>query len=540
MTRQLSAAAVAIGFLLPGGLLAQNKTGVNIAWGDPVTLPAKHDRFGFTGDPEQGFLQVTKSKDELAFFRFSDKLKLEDSKMETLTQSKSAVVEGVLQIDGRAYALVSDFDKAAQAEKLRVWEIDIKNKGFKGEAKELISTTGEVTKDMISADSYQFTSTDKFKFAVPDKGDRLLVYYRMAPEKKKDSKNYDKIVYHLFDRNWKPVWNKEVTMPYTEADMEIIAHRLVNDDVYLFTRTRSGQTDPDTKKAEFDGLSVLRINGEGQTEEYPLEFGDSNLYDITIGDADGGNMLIAGYAKSRSRSFTYTGYATAIFNPKSFKLENIHSYTFGEGLIKAFESERAKRNLDKSVAKGKEPGIQDLELRRVIRRPGGGWYLVGEQYYHYTVTVQTDRSSRIVENYLYMDMVVSAVDKDGKEAFTVKVPKHQHLVDMMYGDGISAFEYNDNLYLFYLDHVKNKTLTESQTPVTYTYLKDATLMCVKITPAGNMERLPLFDVDVKDQAKFILPTGIEQVKPGVLLSASRRDSYWINSKTNTPALIYLN
>ena len=433
--------------------------------------------------------------------------------------------------------MISDYDKASMTEKLTVREIDIKNGGFRNEGEELLTTAGKVTGTMIATGLYQFATTNKFKFVIPDEGDRILIFYRMVPEKRRNSKNYDKIVYNVFERNWKPVWSKEVTMPYTEADMDIIAHRLVKNDIYLFARTRSGEVNPETKREEFDGLSVFHITEDGKTKEYPLELTGTSLHEITIGKGDGKSILIAGYFKPTRKANTFTGYFTAVFNPETFKLENVNSYTFKDDLIMAFESERAKRKLDKAIAKGKEPGIPNLLLRDVIHRPDGGWYLVGEQYYFYTVTTSNGKTTTTTYHYLYMDAIVSSIGKDGQEDWTVKVPKNQHLVNTTYGAGISSFEYEDNLYIFSLDHIKNKNISESGTPELYRgQLKEAVLMCVRLDPNGKMERFPLFDL--KDEAKVIVPYSIEQMAPGVLMSSGRKNSYYAG-KTNVPALIYL-
>ncbi len=67
------------------------------------------------------------------------------------------------------------------------------------------------------------------------------------------------------------------------------------------------------------------------------------------------------------------------------------------------------------------------------------------------------------------------------------MPKKPTLVNTTYGAGISAFEYEDKLYIFHLDHIKNKQLAESGTPVTYASMKDAALMCITVDAQGNMD-----------------------------------------------------
>ncbi len=137
-------------------------------------------------------------KKEVGFTRISGNLKFENSHIELLPKSKYAMFESIVQVDNRAYALISDYNKETQNEKLTVREIDIKEGGFKNEGEELAGTNGKVTGDLIATGMYKFATTNKFKVEIPKNGDRILVYYRRVPEKKRDSKNFDKVVYNLY------------------------------------------------------------------------------------------------------------------------------------------------------------------------------------------------------------------------------------------------------------------------------------------------------------------------------------------------------
>lgn len=530
------------GFFASSLLLSFAQKGdVEVVWGDQIPLLKKHYRIGFVGDLDQGFVQITqRPKKEINFALINKKLGYKESKLEALPKSKYAVFEHIIQVDNRAYALISDYDKGSQSEKLLVREIDIKAGGFKDEGEELITTTGKVTGTVIATGFYQFATTDKFKVVIPDEGDRILIYYRLKPKEKRDSKNYDKIVYHMFDRSWKPIWNKEVTMPRTEANMRMIGHRVVGDDIVLFARTKSGSTDPETKKVEFDGISAFSITeNDKKVNEYPLEIEGQNLYEITLGEGDDGSILIAGYNRPSRKARTFTGYFTSVFNPSTFSLENVNTYTFNEELMTAFESERTKRKLEKSIAKGKEPGIPNLQMRNVIRNADGGWYVIGEQYYFYVVTTSNGKTTTTTYHYLFMDAIVSSIASDGTENWTIKVPKNQHFINTTFGAGIASFIYEGNVYIFNLDFTKNIKM-QSGTPATYGGgYKDASFVCNKISPDGELERFAVYSL--KDAGKIIVPEAIEEMSPGVLMSSGRRAPSWFGAGNgvNTAAMIYL-
>ncbi|MGQ3014091.1 MAG: hypothetical protein ACT6QS_10320, partial [Flavobacteriales bacterium] len=137
---------------------------------------------------------------------------------------------------------------------------------------------------------------------------------------------------------------------------------------------------------------------------------------------------------------------------------------------------------------------------------------------------------------IYQDIIVSALNAAGEEEWTIKVPKNQHLTNTTYSASVSAFEYNDNLYLFYMDHIKNRGLDENSAPVQYRSFKDGALVMTRISPDGKPETNFLFDTRGED--KIIIPLNITQMAPGKLISSGAKARLF-GYKNNTPALITL-
>ena len=513
---------------------------VNIEWGEDAPLIKKHYRAGFLGTPKTGYVQVSENfkKKEIGLYRFSSDLRYEGVNTESMMKSKYIMFETIVEFDNRAFFLFSDFDKATQSEKLYVQEVDLAEGKFKDSPVKLIETDKKVAGTYLTTGFYSFAVTDKFKVIAPNTSDRILLFYKYKNEKKRDAKNYEKYEFHLYDRSWNQIWNKEVTMPHTEAEMRILNFRLVGDDVYTFIESKSGRLNPETQKPEFDELGVLHITKDAKNpKEYSLDIDKLYFKDLIFGLGFGDKIMIGGYIQPKKRVPTSTGYFTAVFNPEAKALEGVNQYEFGKDLITSFEKARTKRKLEKAIAKGKEPGIPYLETRLIRKKQDGGWVMVGEQY-HLVVTTSTDSKGnvRYTYHYYFQDMIVSSVGPDGKEQWTIKVPKNQHFVNSTLGAGISTFVYNDHVYIFHLDNVKNIDLADSDAPVEFRLFKEGCLMAIKIDPSGKMERVSLFEL--RDEKKMILPRNIEEVAPGLLLSSSRQSGFRAKS-TNVPALIRL-
>jgi hypothetical protein len=549
--------------LLPNSVAQKSKPNVRLEWGSDIKLPKKNYPVGFVGNNKDGYVQIaTKGKKEISLISINTKL--EDAGVSTtpFPKSKYIVLENLLEVNNKAYILFSDYDKAANSEKLLIQEIDLKNGSLEGSPETIIETRGKVTGTNVASGFYGSAVIDKFKIVLPDGGDNLLIYYRMKPTEKSDKKNYDRLVYHVFDANMKEQWNKEVVMPYVEADVKIRHHAIVGNDAFIFAETKSGQAfEKGKKQPSFDQISVFKFNNESKKITEKELVIDKNHYikDFVIGKGFGKSMMFAGYYRPSKKTSVFTGYFTAMFNPESMELEGILKYEFTEDLINSFESARKKRKLEKDIEKGKEIGIPYMKMREVIKREDGGWYVVGEQH-HVTVQVTLQKNTtKYTYRFYYQDAIVSSMDPEGNQEWIKKLPKHQvavytsygsaygigganvpseDLITTNYGVGISTFEHNDNLYVFHLDHVKNKNLKESDVQASFASYKDSHLVGVKLTPEGEKTVNSLYDMKDQDN-KLISPTTLTPMGDGVLLSATRRGITLFAKKSNVPALIYL-
>lgn len=532
-----TAAMMALGL----GIQAQKNNLVSIEWGENAPLIKNHDRVSFIGNPEMGYVQVSENfkKKEIGLYRFSSGLKYEGSHTEIMIKSKNIMFESIVEFDNQAFFLFSDFDKANQSEKLYVQEVDLLKGKFLDSPMLLIETNGKVIGTRKAISIFASVETDKFKVIAPENNNRILLYYKYESEEKQDKKNYEKFVFHLYDHSWKKIWKREVTMPHSEFEMNILNFKLIGDDVFAFMETMSGKLNPDTKKPEYDELRVLHISSEDtEPKEYLLEIDKLYFKDLILGRGFGDKIMIGGYVQPKKKSSSSTGYFTAIFNPDTKSLEGVNQYKFSDDLITSFERASNKRKLEKEITKGKDPGISGLITREIVKKNDGGWIMVGEEFFVVVTDVTGNRGySYRVYDYYFQNLIVSSVGPEGNEEWTVKVPKNQHFFNGTYGSGISSFVHNDNVYIFHLDNVKNKNIGDNDVPVEFRNFKEGCLMAVKIDPSGKMDRISLFDLG--DEQKVILPTGIEEVAPGILLSSSRKSFKGAPQNTNMPALIYL-
>jgi len=475
---------------------------IEIVWGVP-NVYGGYERVGVYENPGKGFVQITRSGDVFKFIRISAEMVYAENKKDTLVKTKTMTDERMVELDGRVYITLSDYDKTLNQEKLLAKEIDLDNLCFGEGAKELFKVDGRI----VNNSSSQFGMYGKHNFLVSDDGERVLAVARYVPEHRENERNYDKMIFHLFDSKWNLVWDAKITMPRTESEITIMNYLVLDDNLYMFALTRSGkQLHPDTKVPIYDGASLFKIGPGGNMREKNLPFGNVVLTDITMKATNDGNIFFTSYYKAEIKGRSL-GYVTAVFDVEGFELNEPRLHEFSDDLVKNYSTgmTHASKLID-------GPGIPGLNVREAIPRADGGWYILGESGHLF-----------YIGNYLHLirwDFVVSAVDDNGNELFTMLLPQNKQMRSIEICANSFAHTYKNNLYVFYLDNTQNKNLKEGERPVECNWYYPSTLICVEIQPDGTTRRFPVFDA--KDAAQVILPGDMEMIAPGVFLSGGTK------------------
>lgn len=475
-----------------------NKGPFTIQWGDAAALPKGHRPLEyFAGD--NAYFQLTQSKKLLGLVNYDKKLNNDGNSVMEKPRSKYMVFENLEVWNNTPLLFFSDYDKKAKSEKLLLLKIDPKGGDISGSPEEILTSKGKIER----------IGSKKFNIVVPQQGDNLLVYYMSIREKRDDSKNKDKYTFAVFDKGMNLKWEKEVKMPFVEANMRIIGHRVFNDRVFTFCYTRSKP-----KGDEFDDLSVLEINEESdKVIVHKVETPKGVLSDVILSKYSEGNSIVfTGLLKKNKSASAFHGYFVGVFDPENPSATEFRTFEFSDELIRANESERAKRKMDKSVKKGKDPGMPYVQMRNIHRRSDGGYYIVMEQYFLYVQRIKAGNVTIYIYHYYYMDVLVASISETGEEEWIRKLSKHQYFVNYNYLGGINSFMVGDNLMIFYADHFKNKGNDENAVPTTFSVTRDGLLMCAKLTPEGELTRNVI--TDLKDEQKVVSPKWISEISEG--------------------------
>ncbi|PCI97654.1 MAG: hypothetical protein COB15_07290 [Flavobacteriales bacterium] len=427
------------------------------------------------------------------------------------------VHEEFVQNRGKVFQFYNVWDKPNETEQIFVHEItfasmQVENNRLVSKIKGKVQST--MGKDKI--DIYQSFDYSKY-----------LMVYRRHPKVKSDKVNKDVIGMTVLDENMKPIWEKEITMPYTEKNMDNLGYTIDSKgNAYLLARVRTENKEKHLELLKYNNSGTPKITRiEAQGKKFP--------HGITLEEGKNGAIYCAGfYGEGRSSNGVYV---SIIDNNGVITNEQFHDIPL-EIINQNVRKGKQDRNAKKEGTK-KEVGIHELDLDHIVVNDDGSFLIVGEVYY--VTKTSTTQARGAVNNhtgmnrrkttyvYNYQDMFMAKLTADGKVAWMKKMAKRQKYTKSTYGGGFgfhgitTSFKRNgpdlsyihmttgDNHYLLYLDNIKNLDLPLDKYPAVHSSGKGGFLTAYKINDAsGDVSKLSLFDLrDVKGIPVYQFNTG---------------------------------
>ncbi|PJA08252.1 MAG: hypothetical protein COX70_04200 [Flavobacteriales bacterium CG_4_10_14_0_2_um_filter_32_8] len=413
--------------------------------------------------------------------------------------------EEFVQVNGKVFEFYNVWDKPNETEQIFVQEISFGKMDLENNRR-ISKISGKVQSSMGKDKIDIYDSFDQSKF---------LMTYRRHPKVKSDKVNKDVIGMTVFDGDLKVIWEKEITMPYTEAMMDNLGYTVDSrGNAYLLARVRTG---------EKSHLELLQYNNSDEPKITEINAGGRYFpHGITLKEGKNGIIYCAGfYGEGRSANGVYV----SVINARG-EIENEQFHDIPLDIINQNVSERKQEKNEKKEDKGKEVGIYELGLDDIIVNEDGSFNLLGEVFYVKTTTTYSSKGgSRTTYTYNYLEMFMTKLTADGKISWMKKLPKSQKYVtsSSSMGFGMSftsslkrsgldlSYRYmstGKDHYLLYLDNIKNINLPLNKYPETHMSGKGGFLTAYKINDAsGDVSKLSLFDLkDVKGIPVFQFTT----------------------------------
>lgn len=415
---------------------------------------------------------------------------------------KNNEVQGTIKAGNRLFYIFSAWNKKAKKTDVYARQIDMTT-GLFDDYRLLFSSSREVGisgRHELAGTSIFGGAPICFLLNKSFNEEKLMITYRLEPEKKSDAKNYDVLGFYVFNvSNLEQQWGGEVKMPYTEKQMNNISYGVTNDGkVYMLAYLN-----------EPNKLELFEISSNLEVKTNPLNI-DSKFYfrDLKLRETSDGNLMFVGlysqdpipyFMSINANPFTVNeqpiGTAIKANGVIAFKLDRngkileSHDFEFPVALINQYESERNKKRNNKKELKGKL-GMDHFNMVSLSLDIQGGTTVIGEQ--QFSITSGSGSSRRT--NYYYSDLIALKFDKKGQLLWMKKLPKNQMGNTPKGGMSVCHLQGKASHYILFLDNVKNANLPLSKVPATHVDGQGGFLTAYKIDDAtGEVEKHVLFD-----------------------------------------------
>ncbi|MFK5879196.1 MAG: hypothetical protein QM478_06835 [Flavobacteriaceae bacterium] len=406
----------------------------------------------------------------------------------------------LVQMDNKVIFFYEVWDRKEKIETLMAVNISLESLSV-SEPYTVLTQKGIIAVDPFrntQPKSYKYASTivigrnifgSKYFFHKSRDDQKLLITYRMYPEKRKDTESYDNVSINIFNTDLTLDWKTMVKMPYTERRMDNVDDAIDNfGNYYLITKVFEDDSYNEKKKTEKKAnyhLELFKIKRESsEILKTKIEIGDSFIGKIALYNNGIGDMILAGTCKNSNKSGFESFYSSGIGQPTGIftvnltddgKIGNFKSYDFSVEMLNKNASRKEKKKTKKKAKKNEKdenekPSFEDLSINSIAINSDGSFLILGEQDYLEFSTHMSGGASGMstsTTTYYYRNMLAAKINADGSLAWIHKLAKHQSGVR-----GKSTMSYThmfagDSHYLLYLDNIKNLNLPDDEYPKHY-------------------------------------------------------------------------
>jgi hypothetical protein len=427
---------------------------------------------------------------------------------------RDVLVEKILHLNGKLYLFSSLANSKTKKKILSVQEIDKQSL----KPQEIKTKIAEI--DFAGEQRY---NSGEFMIRVSRDSSKVLAVYKL-PFEKNEPEGFG---FHVFTDSFKPLWSKDVKVPYENELFDIETVKVDNDgDVYLLGLIYKEKRKSKRRGSPNYTYQVFAFLENGNVKkEYPLSLEDRFLTDMQIEILNNKNLVCAGfYSEKGTYSIRGTYFLTVDAKTKEIKTKSFKE--FGIDFIIANMTEGEATRTKRKEEKGGENELYEYDLDKLLVGKDGGAMLLGEQYFVKTVT-----QSRMVNgtwqyystnHYYYNDIIAVKINPAGQIEWAEKIAKRQHTTeDGGFFSSYSMAIVKGNICFVFNDNPKNIGYTGAGKVFNYRGGQESVVTLVSLDPSGKQVRQPLFtsaDVEV-----IVRPKVCEQITSSdIILFGQRR------------------
>lgn len=429
-----------------------------------------------------------------------DGIRLSIINSETLEQTKTAIsklpknfsYENVMELDNKYYLFYSVLGKGDNKEQLMSQILDFNTCKIDGIEKQVLSVNKAIADSPIGTFK-SYGIVNKFNFYHSFDKSKLLIVYRLLPEKKRDAVNYDVIGMNVFDNSLNKLSIQEIKMPHTEKQMDNMDYAVdYEGNAFVLSIVYGDDNLKKDKKLNYS-IELLKVKPNSSAiATIPVLLQGKFVNKLKLFETSKNKMVCAGYYSNFKKSNSADGIMH--FNISSDnKITDMINHEIPIEVLNQFVNEKTQNNNDKRE-KDDIAEFAELVLNNLIIQADGSMLIIGEQSFQVNSTYYSQGSYQTITTTFFNDILTCKVNANGSLAWMRKLPKKQVGSDIAIG---LSYKYmkgeNEHIYIF-MDNEKNMQLPLNKYPEKHVDGKGGFLTAYKVSDAtGAVEKISILN-----------------------------------------------
>lgn len=467
---------------------------VNIEWGPKQKIDKKINLDKIISTDETG-IYVLKKKIKGAFQKYptlfiehyDNSLKLSKTvELELKAQEKELKFEFIVPLNNNIFIFSSFQNKKLEKKILFIQKLNKKT-----------LQPGKDLKIIAEIDYSKKTSSFSgfFGYTLSKDSSKFLLYSEL-PFTKDEKERFN---LQIFDQNLIQLWKKNITLPYKDDLFRIKKYKInkEGEPYFLAKVLKPNKTAYKNDELNYDYAVLGFLDNGNQLKEYPIKTEDKILTDMHIEINSNQDVFCAGLY-STAINYQSEGFYFMKISGETKEVEANKFQNFSMNLITQYLTDKEKEKINKRMTKGKEIGLKNLWLNKIILKNEGGAYLIGQQYY-------VNRFDASTVKFIYEDIITISMGADGKTEWTEKIAKKQiSLNDYGLFSSYALAYANDKLNFIFNDSPKNLHYNGNGEIKAFSNSKKAITVLVTLDSEGRKSKEFLYrykDIEVFTRSK---------------------------------------
>lgn len=409
--------------------------------------------------------------------KFGFDLKPQESvELSTRINALDSESQAVLMLDDRIYQVVHTSFGNERA--FYVQQID-KESLTPGEA-QLIGTFAAEGRSLGKSETFINTTRDSSYVSV--------IY--TIPNRRKDNEQF---VVNVFNKQMEKVWSQQYEFPYENRLLDLQEFRVDQQgNLYaLAKRNFQNRRDQVDGMVNYDYL-LFNLKREGGIDSLKIETEGKFLSDMKVEFTPEGDIVSAGFYSNLSAS----GAGGAFYMRLDGKTKEVISSSFKEfelNFVLQNLTERKAKRVERRIQNGKSRELPFYHIDELVPMSDGSVRMIGEQRQIYTTTIGYGTTMITQTHFVYNDMVVVSISKDGEVEWAERIAKRQHTIDDAAAySSYALMKRNAELVLMFNDNAQNLDYDGVGRVASMAKNSATVVMAARVGQFGDIKRSGLF------------------------------------------------